>query len=153
FSNVHHFAADHLRDLQRRAPACRVVIFDEAQRVWSRDRVAGSHRKKNSRQGNFEPIPEQYWDLSEPEQLLEVMGRHADWCVVVGLVGGGQEMQNGGGGLAEWGGALANQCKPWTVWSSPAALNGDVTLRGKTLFADTPHHRCDVTSTENLHLT
>jgi hypothetical protein len=39
--------------------------------------------------------------MSEPQFLLSVMDRHEDWCTVVCLVGGGQEINTGEAGLVE----------------------------------------------------
>jgi len=64
-------------------------VFDEAQRAWD---LAESQRAGR--------------DLSEPEMILEIMDRHKDWAVIVALVGGGQEINRGEAGLAEWGRAL-----------------------------------------------
>jgi hypothetical protein len=66
------------------------VIFDEAQRAW--DLKQNLNKFKRS--------------YSEPQMLLEIMERHDDWAVVVALVGGGQEINNGEAGLGEWGIAL-----------------------------------------------
>ena len=42
------------------------------------------------------------FSMSEPEFLISVMDRHADWCVVVRLIGGGQEINTGEAGVSEW---------------------------------------------------
>ena len=41
--------------------------------------------------------------LADPKMMLDIMGRHEDWSVVVALVGSGQEINDGEAGLAEWG--------------------------------------------------
>ena len=38
--------------------------------------------------------------------MLDVMSRHEGWAVLVCLIGGGQEINSGEAGLAEWGTAL-----------------------------------------------
>ena len=43
--------------------------------------------------------------------LLKIMERHEDWAIVVALVGGGQEINDGEAGLEEWGRALSNATK------------------------------------------
>src|SRR5262249_30210810 len=78
--NIHHFRDDALRD--PRAPHERVVVFDEAQRAWTRNQATKFMKTKRS-------IPD--FNMSEPEFLISVMDRHEDWCVVVCLIGGGQE--------------------------------------------------------------
>ena len=43
----------------------------------------------------------QNFDQSEPEFLISVMDRHPDWCTIVCLIGGGQEINAGEAGLTE----------------------------------------------------
>lgn len=152
FWNVHRFAASHLNDAEQRPPSFRVVIFDEAQRVWDREKVFDSQKKRQHRKGDFDKLPESLWNNSEPELLLQVMERYEDWCVIVALVGGGQEIHDGEAGLAAWGQALASRKKDWAIWSSPIALQGGSTLSGKTLFADAPHFAGKAMPTPALHL-
>ena len=42
------------------------------------------------------------FDMSEPEFLIDVMNRHKDWCTIICLIGGGQEINTGEAGLEEW---------------------------------------------------
>ena len=88
--NIHHFRDDNL--ISDAAPVEKVVVFDEAQRAWSRDQASRFMREKR---GAVE------FDMSEPEFLLSVMDRHDDWCCVICLIGGGQEINTGEAGLAE----------------------------------------------------
>ncbi len=90
-------------------PAERVVVVDEAQRCWSR---AHAIRKTLDR-------PVRLSD-SEPGHLLDIMAHHAGWAAIVCLVGGGQEIHDGEGGLAEWGAALASR-PGWDVVAAPDA--------------------------------
>ena len=87
---------DFLRDAvsgdSAAAPHEHAIVFDEAQRAW--DEKQG--QKKFSRA------------TSEPQLLLEIMSRHDDWCSLVCLVGGGQEINAGEEGVAGWGDALRN---------------------------------------------
>ena len=55
------------------------------------------------------------FSMSEPEFLLSVMDRHADWCAVVCLVGGGQEINTGEAGIEEWLRALERSFSHWQV--------------------------------------
>ena len=89
--NIHHFRDDNLTTTV--APAERVAVFDEAQRAWDRVQTSKFMRTKR-KQPDF--------DMSEPEFLLSVMDRHSDWCVVVCLVGAGQEINTGEAGIGEW---------------------------------------------------
>lgn len=152
FWNVHQFAAAHLKDASGRPPPFHVVIFDEAQRVWTRDKVFASQKKRQHRKGDFDKLPEAFWNYSEPELLLNVMERHHDWCVVVALVGGGQEIHDGEAGLAEWGRALEKHSKYWTTWSSPVALKGGSTMAGQTLFERNQASSVTTVEAPALHL-
>lgn len=73
-------------------PIEKVVIFDEAQRAWNRDALAGFMARKKG-VTNF--------DQSEPELLISVMDRHQDWSAIVCLVGGGQEIFTGEAGIQD----------------------------------------------------
>ena len=50
--------------------------------------------------------------------MLDVMSRHEGWAVLVCLIGGGQEINSGEAGLAEWGTALRS-FPEWQVYASP----------------------------------
>ena len=102
--NVHHFRDDSLSTSQ--APANRVVIFDEAQRAWDMAQTASFMKLKKNVHG---------FELSEPAVLLSVMDRHEDWCSVVCLIGGGQEINRGEAGLGEWFSALQANHSDWDV--------------------------------------
>ena len=115
--NVHVFARTYTDDPQNRAPSNHVVIFDEAQRAWDRAQNLAKFKR----------------DYSEPEMLLKIMERHQDWAVVIALVGGGQEINNGEAGLEEWGRSLAQANKPWTVYASPEAIQGGTSVAGGRL--------------------
>lgn len=102
--NIHHFRDEALRDLK--APVERVVVFDEAQRAWNRDQATKFMQQKR---GHAD------FDMSEPAFLVGVMDRHESWCVIVCLIGGGQEINTGEGGLAEWLDVMGQQFKHWDV--------------------------------------
>ena len=72
------------------APTDKVIVFDEAQRAWDAEYGAQKFSRRKS----------------EPALFLEIMERHDDWAVIIALVGGGQEINRGERGLAEWGTAL-----------------------------------------------
>ena len=60
---------------------------------------------------------------SEPEHFIEFAERIPGWCVVVGLVGTGQEIHTGEeGGLGQWRRAIEGSPNPsaWTVHGPPA---------------------------------
>jgi hypothetical protein len=134
--NVHVFAHYYTEDNLDRAPSNHVIIFDEAQRAWDR-------------QQNLSKFARNY---SEPEMLLRIMERHQDWAVVIALVGGGQEINNGEAGLEEWGRALTTAARPWRVYASPEALEGGKAVAGSQLFRGMPEHTVEVHAEARLHL-
>ena len=89
--NIHLFRDDNLKSSL--PPVEQVVVFDEAQRAWDREQTSSFMRRKRGAQG---------FDMSEPEFLLSVMDRHQDWCCVICLIGGGQEINTGEAGMIEW---------------------------------------------------
>jgi hypothetical protein len=68
--------------------------------------------------------------------LLQIMQRHNDWAVVVALVGGGQEINNGEAGLEEWGKALQASVCDWQIYASPEVIEGGTSTAGHRLFFD-----------------
>lgn len=58
------------------------------------------------------------FSMSEPEFLISVMDRHDDWAVIICLIGGGQEINTGEAGLAEWFTALKMHFPKWQVYVS-----------------------------------
>jgi hypothetical protein len=103
--NVHHFRDECLVD-STRAPIEHVAIFDEAQRAWNLDQTAAFMLRKKQR-------PD--FNQSEPEFLVSCLNRHSDWAVVVCLVGGGQEINTGEAGIAEWINALNKSFNDWHI--------------------------------------
>ena len=93
------------------APHERIVVFDEAQRTWSRDELARYMKKKHGRTDIT---------VSEPEQLVGTMDRHEGWAVVVCLMGEGQEIHRGEVGPAGWREA-AEKFPRWDVYAPDAA--------------------------------
>ncbi len=105
--NIHHFRDASLQD--NKAPIEKVTIFDEAQRAWTREQ-ASSFMKRNKGNSDF--------NISEPEFLIDVMDRHQDWCTIVCLIGGGQEINTGEAGLEEWIRPFENKFDEWDIYYS-----------------------------------
>jgi hypothetical protein len=105
--NIHHFRDDALRTSH--APPEKVVIFDEAQRAWNKDQTSKFMQTKRGQSG---------FEQSEPEFLISVMDRNDDWCVIICLVGGGQEINTGEAGLSEWLSALRGRFSGWKIHMS-----------------------------------
>ncbi|HEY0205865.1 MAG TPA: DNA/RNA helicase domain-containing protein, partial [Acetobacteraceae bacterium] len=88
--------------------------IDEAQRCWS---AAHAVAKTVARRVRLHQ--------SEPAHLLDIMQRRPDGAVIICLIGGGQEIHDGEGGLAEWGEAL--RARPaWRVLAPEGALAAPV---------------------------
>lgn len=105
--NIHHFRDEYLLD--QSAPIEKVVVFDEAQRAWTKEQASKFMQAKRGQAG---------FSQSEPEFLINVMNRHSDWCTVVCLIGGGQEINTGEAGLVEWLSALSDRFPSWDVYAS-----------------------------------
>lgn len=105
--NIHHFRDEALR--HPGPPVERVTVFDEAQRAWSAQQASKFMQQKRG-QADF--------SMSEPEFLVEVMDRHPDWCTVVCLIGGGQEINTGEAGLEEWLRAFETRFAGWDIYYS-----------------------------------
>jgi hypothetical protein len=134
--NVHDFALRNLLDPEQRPPAEHVVVFDEAQRVWTGDKVQEGIRKRVQRR---RLTAEQSavvlcQEHSEPELLLRVMERCRGWCVVIALIGGGQEVYDGEAGLSAWGKALAARPKGGLCGSHPKRWKEMPALQGRRSF-------------------
>jgi hypothetical protein len=115
-----NYLGQYLSNKAADPPHEHVVVFDEAQRAW--DQAYGKQKFDRT--------------ASEPFLFLEIMARHADWAMIVALVGGGQEINRGEHGLIEWGKAIiefnSQGVRRWTV-----AANAD-TIGGRALYGGTP---------------
>ncbi|MGQ1786840.1 MULTISPECIES: DUF2075 domain-containing protein [unclassified Saccharicrinis] len=102
--NIHHFRDDNL--LSEKAPIEKVVVFDEAQRAWTMQQASSFMKRKKGIED---------FNMSEPEFLIDVMNRHKDWCTIICLIGGGQEINTGEAGLEEWIVALKEHYSEWEI--------------------------------------
>jgi hypothetical protein len=96
-----------------RTPPEHLLVFDEAQRAFSPDKVRIVHEKW--------PAP---LVASEPSLFVSLCERIPTWSVLVGLIGEGQHIYLGEeGGLTQWRAALeaSNQTSRWTV-HAPARI-------------------------------
>ncbi len=119
--NIHHFRDDVLGDPS--PPFEKVVVFDEAQRAWTREQTAKFMQTKRG---------QVHFEQSEPELLIGAMDRHENWCVVVCLVGGGQEINTGEAGLSEWFDALERCFGHWDVYVSGGLDETDLGITSPT---------------------
>lgn len=104
---VHKFRDAALENKQ--PPIEKVAIFDEAQRAWDETELTNFMETKKG-------VSE--FNLSEPEFLISIMNRHQDWAVIICLVGGGQEIYKGEGGMEDWFKALRDNYKDWNIYLS-----------------------------------
>lgn len=102
--NIHRFRDEYVGNTN--IPPERVVIFDEAQRAWNLESTRKFMVNKRG-QSAFEQ--------SEPAFLMGVMDRHQGWCVIVALIGGGQEINTGEAGLQGWIDACSKDFPHWNV--------------------------------------
>lgn len=94
-------------------PIENVLIFDEAQRCWSKEKLStwvSQKMKKNI-------------DMSEPQYFIHAMDRKKDWAVLICLVGLGQDIYDGEVGINEWF-SSAIECYPdWEIYYSDEIFN------------------------------
>lgn len=134
--NVHHFRDEYLRD--HGAPPEHVVLFDEAQRAWNVAQTSAFMERKKGQAG---------FDQSEPEFLISCLDRHESWAVIVCLVGSGQEINTGEGGIDEWLRALLRRFPTWKVHLSPQLVDDQPSEPLRDVLAKT-----DTVRSASLHL-
>ena len=77
-----------------------IVVFDEGQRAWDSQQMAA---KRNTTK-------------SEPDIMIELCSKRLDWCVLLVLVGEGQEIHNGeNSGIAQWNTAISKSEIAWEI--------------------------------------
>lgn len=121
-------------------PIDHIVIFDEAQRAWTKEMTADFMKRKKGKP-NF--------PYSEPEFLISCMDRHDDWAMIVCLVGGGQEINTGEAGISEWLDSLNNHFKDWHIHISSNLFDKEYAAGNALQLLDNHPH---VTTTNELHL-
>lgn len=112
--NIHHFRDEALVDPN--PPIDHVTLFDEAQRAWTREQTAKFMREKKNQTG---------FSQSEPEFLISCLDRHPDWATIVGLVGGGQEINTGEAGIREWLTAAEESFPHWNIYLSDQLFDSE----------------------------
>ncbi|MBX7127102.1 MAG: DUF2075 domain-containing protein, partial [Cyclobacteriaceae bacterium] len=136
--NIHHYRDEYVSKVQ--APYDHIAIFDEAQRAWNKEQTVDFMARKKG-------IPN--FDHSEPEFLISCLDRHEDWAVVICLVGGGQEINTGEAGIAEWLHAISHKFKHWKVYISPHLSDSEYNAQKSIAQLSTTQA---VTLKEELHL-
>ncbi len=129
--DVHGFLKEY-GGYSTRATAEQVIVYDEAQRAWDRNK---SREKRGAR-------------LSQPEDFVRIMERDHDWGLLVLLLGEGQEIHVGEeAGLRQWEEALAGAGGRWVV-HCPARL-GETFLSAREVIA---RPELDLTASLRSHL-
>lgn len=121
-------------------PAEHIAIFDEAQRAWTKEELARFMKEKKK----IENFP-----FSEPEYLISCMDRQPDWGLVVCLIGGGQEINKGEAGIAEWLKAMNEHFTDWDIYMSDKLVDKEY-AEGNALDIINDQERLHIES--SLHL-
>jgi hypothetical protein len=137
--NIHHFRDASIKD--EKAPIEKVTIFDEAQRAWTKEQ-ASNFMKRNKGIADF--------DKSEPEFLIEVMDRHKDWCTIVCLIGGGQEINTGEAGLEEWIRPFSDKFNDWDIYYSSKIIEDENYIKDQNALTILKNRKA--TKKDELHL-
>lgn len=137
--NVHHFRDECLRDANQ-PPVEHVAVFDEAQRAWNLEQTSNFMRRRKG-------VPN--FTDSEPKFLISCLDRHADWAVIVCLVGGGQEINTGEAGISEWIESLSRSFPGWHVYISPHLTDSEY---GAGQVLNALRSRRNVVYKDDLHL-
>ncbi len=90
-------------------PPENVIVFDEAQRCWNKDKLSDWSKRKMNAQ----------IDVSEPEYFIQIMDRRKDWAVIICLVGLGQDIYDGEVGINEWFRSAIEDFSNWDLYYSP----------------------------------
>lgn len=124
------------------APIEKVAIFDEAQRAWDMAQLSKFMEQKKGVPG---------YHKSEPESLIEYMDRHEDWATIVCLVGGGQEINTGEGGIKDWFDALDARFSNWEIFLSDQMTDSEY-VGESSIDEMLPNRINDVHKIPELHL-
>jgi hypothetical protein len=88
-------------------PSEKIVVFDEAQRMWNQEQLDKEIKIKLRRSAT---------EKSEPDLLIGHIDMHADWAVIICLIGGGQEIHKGEYGTVEWLKSVGANFPHWDVY-------------------------------------
>jgi hypothetical protein len=100
---------------RKKIPPEHVLVYDEAQRAFDAAMVKVTHKHDAATTHN----------KSEPELFVEFADRVPEWCVVIGLIGTGQEIHVGEeAGIGQWRKAVENTTRGavWHVHVPPSAI-------------------------------
>ncbi len=121
-------------------PIENVIIFDEAQRCWSKDKLKDWVNRKMKK----------VIDMSEPEYFIHSINEKKDWAVLICLVGLGQDIYDGEVGVNEWFESAILKYPEWDVYYSDSIFHQvEERLINKNLIKSSK--QCH--SIDGLHLT
>ncbi|WP_348811072.1 DNA/RNA helicase domain-containing protein [Flavobacterium maritimum] len=110
--SVHGFLKQYAHSNQ--IPSENVIIYDEAQRAWDADKVTNSHRESTN---------------AEPTDFINIANKKSH-CLLIGLIGEGQEIHLGEeSGMELWSNALNQSKTKWTV-HCPEKLKSNFVKQG-----------------------
>lgn len=123
-----------------------VAIFDEAQRAWTQKRIA-NYLKRGGTYGNKLKVAD--FPMSEAAFLIWSLDQREDWATIVCLIGGGQEINTGEAGIAEWITALNERFQHWNIYISDKLTEPEY-AEGKV--NELLEHNPNVVFSDKLHL-
>lgn len=124
----------HYEVRQQSAPAEHIIVFDEAQRAWDAERMAEKYGIDSAAAG----------------AVLRIAERVPDWCVVVGLIGEGQEIHVGEEqGIEQWNQGLLQSNAEWQLHCAPKQSEFFTAVSSKHIHI---HSRFNLTSSLRSHL-
>ena len=136
---IHHFRDDAIS--VDTPPVEKVAIFDEAQRAWDEQNLTDFMKKKKHIED---------FNMSEPEFLISILNRHNDWATIIGLIGGGQEINKGeSAGIYGWFDSLRNNYPNWDIYVSDK-ITDDEYSKGHNFAEMTKNMNVNII--EDLHL-
>ena len=89
----------------------KILIYDEAQRVWDVSKMKAKHKD------------DLRMHVSEPQLLYSIMDRHEEWAVMICLVGLGQDIYDGEVGINEWFRCGIDEFTNWEMFYSGAIFD------------------------------
>ncbi len=126
-----------------------VAIFDEAQRAWTHKRLA-DYLKRGGTYGNKLKVPN--FPMSEAAFLIWSLDQREDWATIVCLIGGGQEINTGEAGIAEWITALNEQFNEWKVYISDKLTAPEYAEGRVNELLENRKNKKNVVYSDRLHL-
>lgn len=111
-----------------------IVVFDEGQRAWDVHQMSA---KRNT-------------NKSEPDIMIELCAKRLDWCVLLVLVGEGQEIHNGeNSGIVQWNTAIEKSDLNWEIICPDKLVD---VFPGKTIIENENRSALNLSMSLRTHL-